>query len=72
MAKRSIRVAFKAIVNTGSYESLHIELEESLTLDEDSDYQTERNRLIRSVKRRVEQEVVEAKAELSKPIKRKS
>jgi len=68
MPKRSIRVAFKALVNTGNYENLSIELEHTIHLDDDTNYEKVQDRLIGVVKRRVEQEVLEAKEDL-KPAK---
>lgn len=68
MPKRSIRVAFKALVNTGNYENLSVELEHTIYLDDDTNYEKMQDRLINVVKRRVEQEVLEAKEDL-KPAK---
>ena len=58
--RRTIRYAMRAIINVGSYESIHVDLEETQVLDDASDAQRDRarDRLMSSVKDRLDQEVV--------------
>jgi hypothetical protein len=60
-----IRFSIKTIINTGAYESLHIELDETVHL-EDKHYDIDKCRdiLIKKVTKRVEEEVLRARRDI--------
>jgi hypothetical protein len=61
---RKIRFAVKAIINTGAYEAIHVELDETVEIPEGKDANAIRNRLMYTVTQTVEDEVLRHRRDL--------